>query len=484
MAPKRRTTRLNPSATPTPVTDTHTTTSVTNAQIQAMINEGVTAALAARDATRNGDDSHTSGTGVRRPVQVARECTYPDFLKCQPLNFKGTEGVVGLTQWFEKMESVYSISNCTVACQSHGGSLKKLMTDKYCRGAVKLRKTGVRNVEFEGKGMPLSSPLNSWDKKIQHTWAERGQADNKKGISGRIAQNGRTTTTGVIRLEMPRLRQRCMPWAMQGQTPDNKSSPENDLKMCAIVLRFPEVFPEDVARIAPSRDEVLSEALQEFGQGFLRSSSSPLGSSDSFVKKKDGNSLGDLEIVKRDELNAKFSKCEYGFPWRTIPRSRDWDCREAVAVIPNPGPCLREAKFSSHTMMLKDLGLGAVLMDNEKRDFLCITPEERESSIKSSSLGQTIGLDLPKQILKAQTEARKPENIKSEDVGGMLVENSKDPEKLRTEKLEPRTDGTLCLNGRSWLPCYDDLRTVIMHESHKSKYSIHPGSDKMYQDIK
>ncbi|GJW74643.1 hypothetical protein Tco_0134013 [Tanacetum coccineum] len=83
----------------------------------AMINEGVTAALAARDATQNGDDSHTSGTGVRRPVQVARECTYPDFLKCQPLNFKGTEGVVGLTQWFKKIESVYSISNCTVACQ-------------------------------------------------------------------------------------------------------------------------------------------------------------------------------------------------------------------------------------------------------------------------------------------------------------------------------------------------------------------------------
>ncbi|GKA85260.1 hypothetical protein Tco_0806914 [Tanacetum coccineum] len=168
MAPKRRTTRLNPGATPTPVTDTHTTTSVTNAQIQAMINEGVTAALAARDATRNGDDSHTSGTGARRPVQVARECTYPDFLKCQPLNFKGTEGVVGLTQWFEKMESVYSISNCTVACQvkfatctlqgnartwwnSHvktttpeaayampWKTLKKMMTDKTAQGA-KLR---------------------------------------------------------------------------------------------------------------------------------------------------------------------------------------------------------------------------------------------------------------------------------------------------------------------------------------------------------
>ncbi|GJV00697.1 putative reverse transcriptase domain-containing protein [Tanacetum coccineum] len=52
------------------------------------------------------------------------------------------------------------------------------------------------------------------------------------------------------------------------------------------------------------------------------------------------------------------------------------------------------------------------------------------------------------------------------------------------EKLEPHADGTLCLNGRSWLPCYGDLRTVIMHESYKSKYSIHPGSDKMYQDMK
>ncbi|GJT58706.1 putative reverse transcriptase domain-containing protein [Tanacetum coccineum] len=96
----------------------------------------------------------------------------------------------------------------------------------------------------------------------------------------------------------------------------------------------------------------------------------------------------------------------------------------------------------------------------------------------------TIGLNLPKQILDAQTEARKPENIKNEDVGGMFLENSKDPEKFRTEKLEPRADGTLCFNGRSWLPCYGDLRTVIMHESHKSKYSIHPSSDKMYQDIK
>nr|GFC20955.1 putative reverse transcriptase domain-containing protein [Tanacetum cinerariifolium] len=96
----------------------------------------------------------------------------------------------------------------------------------------------------------------------------------------------------------------------------------------------------------------------------------------------------------------------------------------------------------------------------------------------------TIGLDLPQQILNAQTEVRKLENIKKEDVGGMLVENAKNPYAIREQKLEPRADKTQCLNGRSWIPCYGDLRTVIMHESHKSKYSIHSGSDKMYQDMK
>nr|GFB39673.1 putative reverse transcriptase domain-containing protein [Tanacetum cinerariifolium] len=65
-----------------------------------------------------------------------------------------------------------------------------------------------------------------------------------------------------------------------------------------------------------------------------------------------------------------------------------------------------------------------------------------------------------------------------EDVGGMIWKD------IPKEKLEPRADGTLCLNGRSWLPCYGDLRSMIMYESHKSKYSIHPGSDKMYQDMK
>ncbi|GJU85486.1 putative reverse transcriptase domain-containing protein [Tanacetum coccineum] len=113
-----------------------------------------------------------------------------------------------------------------------------------------------------------------------------------------------------------------------------------------------------------------------------------------------------------------------------------------------------------------------------------LSRKERIKPLRVRALVMTIGLDLPKRILEAQIEARKPENLKSEDVGGMLIENSKDPEKPRKEKLEPRADGTMCLNNRSWLPRYGDLRTLIMHESHKSKYSVHPGSDKMYQDMK
>ncbi|GJV81665.1 putative reverse transcriptase domain-containing protein, partial [Tanacetum coccineum] len=54
----------------------------------------------------------------------------------------------------------------------------------------------------------------------------------------------------------------------------------------------------------------------------------------------------------------------------------------------------------------------------------------------------------------------------------------------RKEKLEPRADGTLYLNNKSWLSCYGDLRTLIIHESHKLKYYVHPGINKMYHDMK
>nr|GFA28212.1 putative reverse transcriptase domain-containing protein [Tanacetum cinerariifolium] len=101
-----------------------------------------------------------------------------------------------------------------------------------------------------------------------------------------------------------------------------------------------------------------------------------------------------------------------------------------------------------------------------------LSQKERSKPLRVLALVMTIGLNLPKQILNAQSKAKKEENFINEDLHGMI------------NKLEPRADGTLCLNNRSWIPCIGDSRALIMHESHKSKYSIHHGSDKMYQDLK
>ncbi|GKB78468.1 hypothetical protein Tco_0945363, partial [Tanacetum coccineum] len=131
---------------------------------------GVADALAEHKAnrSRNGDDNHDSETGVRRQEPVACECTYSDFLKCQPLNFKGTEGDVGLNQWFEKIETTVSHE---VAYAMTWKTLKKMMTDKYYpRGEIK--KLEIKDaIEFATKLV---------DQKI-HTLTER-QAENKRKL--------------------------------------------------------------------------------------------------------------------------------------------------------------------------------------------------------------------------------------------------------------------------------------------------------------
>nr|GEY69779.1 reverse transcriptase domain-containing protein [Tanacetum cinerariifolium] len=248
-----------------------------------------------------------------------------------------------------------------------------------------------------------------------------------------------------------------------------------------------------------------------------------------------------LELLKKEELYAKFSKCEFwipkvqflglagyyrrfieGFSKIAKPMTKltqnkvkfEWgDKQEVVFQLLKQklcsAPILALPEGSEDFIVYCDAsnkGLGAVLMQREKvisyasrqlkiheknymthdlelgavvfalkiwrhyLDYDCeiryhpgkanvvadaLSRKEREPPLRVRALVMTIGLDLPRQILNAQTKARKPKNINKEDVGGM-----------------------------SWLPCYGDLRTVIMHESYKSKYSIHPGSDKMYQDMK
>ncbi|GJR66327.1 putative reverse transcriptase domain-containing protein [Tanacetum coccineum] len=171
MAP---TTRRGPN---TPVNDTNPN-NMTPESVQAMIDQALL-----RNST-NGDGSHSSHRDNRRNMQTARPCFYADFMKCQPLNFKGAEGVVGLTRWIEKMESIFNISGCAVenqvkfaTCTLLGAALtwwngqirtlgpeayamtwevlKRKMTDKYCpQGEIKKLEIELWNLKVKGNDVP------------------------------------------------------------------------------------------------------------------------------------------------------------------------------------------------------------------------------------------------------------------------------------------------------------------------------------------
>nr|GEU46317.1 reverse transcriptase domain-containing protein [Tanacetum cinerariifolium] len=237
-----------------------------------------------------------------------------------------------------------------------------------------------------------------------------------------------------------------------------------------------------------------------------------------------------LKLLKKEKLYSKFSKCEFYIPkaspktpteicqflglvgyyqrfiegFSKIAKSMmkltqkgikfDWgEKEENTFQLIKRKFVFTDHKSLQHILDQKELNMRQHCWLKLLNDYDCdiryhpgkanvvadaLSHKERIEPLRVRALVMTIGLDLPKQILEAQIEALKPENLKNEDVGGMIKKD------IPKEKLEPRTDGTLCLNDRSWLPCYGDLRSIIMHESHKSKYYIHPGSDKMYQDMK
>ncbi|GJV22517.1 reverse transcriptase domain-containing protein [Tanacetum coccineum] len=103
MAPKRTPTSAAPA--------------MSQAAIRKLVVDSVTAALEAQAATMVNADNTNSNTG-QGEASVARKCSYKEFMSCQPFNFKGMEGVVGLIYWFERTESVFLHSNCTKDCKA------------------------------------------------------------------------------------------------------------------------------------------------------------------------------------------------------------------------------------------------------------------------------------------------------------------------------------------------------------------------------
>ncbi|GJV73129.1 putative reverse transcriptase domain-containing protein [Tanacetum coccineum] len=169
-------------------------------------------------------------------------------------------------------------------------------------------------------------------------------------------------------------------------------------------------------------------------------------------------------------------------------------CSEPILALPEGSENFVVYCDASHK------GLGAILMQREKRHYLygtkCVVFTDHNSlqrilDQKELNMRQRRWLELLSDYdckiryhpgkanvvadALSRKERNKPlreENFINEDLHRMV------------NQLEPRVDGTLSLNNQSWIPCFGELRSVIMHESHKLKYSIHPGSDKMYQDLK
>nr|GEY21906.1 reverse transcriptase domain-containing protein [Tanacetum cinerariifolium] len=130
-----------------------------------------------------------------------------------------------------------------------------------------------------------------------------------------------------------------------------------------------------------------------------------------------------LELIKKDELYAKFSKCEFWIPKVQFLGHKELNMRQQrwLELLSD-----YDCKIRYHPRK-----------ENVVADAL--SKKERTKPLRVRALVMNIGLDLPKQILNAHIEAKKPDNFKAEDVGGMI----------KKEKLEPRADGTLCLKNMS-----------------------------------
>ncbi|GJW86027.1 putative reverse transcriptase domain-containing protein [Tanacetum coccineum] len=237
----------------------------------------------------------------------------------------------------------------------------------------------------------------------------------------------------------------------------------------------------DTLSMAPSEMKELSEQMKELSDKGLYK--------DQFLTWELRSCLSKKERTDHSRSSRVECLLEYR-PKVRLSLTEGSKRRHSEDCLQNSAPILALPEGSEDFIAYCDTskkGLGDVLMQREKVISYAsrqLKIHEKNYTTHDLELGAVVfALKIWRHYLYGTKYRSKiPENIKKEDVGGMLIENAKFLETIREQKLEPRADGTLCLNGRSWLPCYGDLRTVIMHESHKSKYLYFiTGSDKMYQ---
>nr|GEW93003.1 putative reverse transcriptase domain-containing protein [Tanacetum cinerariifolium] len=496
---------------------------------EALINQGVAVALPERDAnrSRNSDNINYSETGRRRQMTTPQKCTYTNFLNncttaCQVKFASCTLQGSALTWWNSHMSAVRQ----DVAYAIPWAALKRMITDKYClRGEIKKlefkhyksdcpklkngnqgNRAGNRNVvvRADERGFisaAFSSLIDIIPTTLDHDydveladdriiwvntliqgctlnflnhpfntnlmpvemismyWLVKHNAiivydkklvcvsfDNKILIfHGDKSNNGHESRLNIISCTKTQwyLLKGCPIFfahvTMKGAKDKSKEKRVEDVP---IVQDFFKVFPDDLTGIPPTRQV-------EF-QIDLILGTAPVARAPYRLAPSEMKELSDQikELADKGFIRPSFS------PWGA--------------------PCTNSgfAKGSEDFIFYWDAsikGLGVVLMQREKLfayESRQLKIHEKNYTTHDLELGAVVfALKTWRKILEAQTEAIKLKHLKSEDVGGMLIENPKDPEKLRKEKLEPRADGTLCLKNRRFYSLFGGFCNRLKNSS-------------------
>nr|GEX38330.1 reverse transcriptase domain-containing protein [Tanacetum cinerariifolium] len=450
------------------------------------------------------NDNHGMNYGGLMPM--ARECTFQDFLKCKPYTFSRTEGVDNALTWWNSHKRTIGVD---AAYAMKWAGLMKLMTEighqtRDCRVTVTPKTKGATVGNQQGIGCYECGRPRHFKKDYPKLRNQnrgnqtRNKSGNKTGgneitskayaIGGRGKNPDSNVVTGTFLLNNYYASMLFDSGAHRGFVSSTFS---------ALLDVAPSTLDTSYAvELADGRVSETNIILRGCTLGLLSHSFNidlmlvELGSFDVIIgmdwlakyhtlivcdKKVDRIPYGDEVLIIRgdnydDEIRA---------PYRLTPAEMQelstqlQELSDRGFIRPSSSPwgapvLFVKKKDGSFWMCIDHPELNKLTVN-----FLSYMIDSKGIHVDPAKIKAIKDWESPKKPIEIrQFLAKKEENFINKDLQGMI------------NKLEPYADGTLCLNNQSWIPCFSDLRALIMHESHKSKYSIHPGSDKMYQDLK